>query len=231
MRSACSAALAAALLLATAAAASAQDGTANPSFTLANRGNQPILELYATATGVANWGPDRMARYSLPPGMTMPIRLPGDGPCIYDIRVVYADGPPEEKRHLNTCVVDSIAFPGARTAATGQGGAPGNASGYGPGYGDQGGTQRGGQQAAGDPSFRLVNRGRSEVRAVYASPSGDDDWGRDRLGDDTVPPGRTYVIDLPKGQCSYDVLVVFANQQKVERRRVNLCIVMDFRVP
>ena len=201
----------------------AQNGAPNPSFTLANRGNQPIMELYATAAGVANWGPDRMARFSLPPGMTIPIRLPADGSCLYDIRVVYADGSPEERRRLNTCQVDSVAFPGARTAGNGGGSVAG---------GEPDGREGGGRQAASnDPSFRLVNRGRSEVREVYASPSGDDDWGRDRLGDDTVPPGRTYVIDLPPGECSYDVLVVFANRRKVERRKVDLCSITDFRVP
>lgn len=225
-----SAVVLAVLLTAPPALAQSDSGAPNPSFTLANRGNQPISELYATATGVSNWGPDRMGRFSLPPGMTMPIRLPADGSCVYDIRVVYADGSPEERRRLNTCGVDSIAFPGARTAGNGQGnsqGGGGQAGGNqapGPGSGRQ-------QQASDDPSFRLVNRGRSEVRSVYASPSGDDDWGRDRLGDDTVPPGRTYIIDLPPGQCSYDVLVVFANEQKVERRRVNLCSITDFRVP
>ena len=69
------------------------------------------------------------------------------------------------------------------------------------------------------------------MREVYASPTGDDDWGRDRLGDDTVPPGRSFVVRLPQGQCQYDVRVVFANEQAIERRKVNLCNVTDFRVP
>ena len=201
----------------------------NPSFTLANRGNQPIQELYATPQGVDNWGPDRMERWSLSPGMTMPIRLPANGPCVYDIRVVYADGSPEEKRRLNTCQVDSVAFPGARVAGNGSGPDGGQGGNQGGNQGGQGSGGRG--QAANDPSFRLVNRGRYEVREVYASPTGDDDWGKDRLGDDTVPPGRSFIVRLPSGQCQYDVRVVFSNDQALERRRVNLCNVTDFRVP
>lgn len=214
MRPAMRLAIALALTLVPSMAAFAQ-GDANPSFTLANRGALPITELYATAPGVTNWGPDRMARFSLSPGVTMPIRLPADAGCLYDLRVVYADGRTEERRRVNTCQVDSLAFPGARGAGPGDGsGAPGR------------------RQATGDdPSFRLVNRGRSEVRSVYASPSGDDDWGQDRLGDDTVAAGRTFVVQLPPGQCDYDVLVVFADERRVERRKVNLCSITDFRVP
>lgn len=210
--------LALALTLVSSAAAFAQ-GEGNPSFTLANRGPQPVTELYATVPGVTNWGPDRMARFSLNPGATMPIRLPADAGCLYDLRVVYGDGRTEERRRVNTCQVDSLAFPGSRGAGTGAG------------AGDRSGAPGRRQAASDDPSFRLVNRGRSDVRSVYASPAGDDDWGRDRLGDDTVTPGQTFVVELPPGQCTYDVLVVFADERRVERRKVNLCSITDFRVP
>ena len=214
--------LAFALTLVSSVAAFAQ-GDGNPSFTLANRGSLPITELYATIPGVTNWGADRMARFSLSPGVTMPIRLPADAGCLYDLRVVYADGRTEERRRINTCQVDSLGFPGARGAGAGDGQRDGQRDGYGsPG-------RR--QAASDDPSFRLVNRGRSEVRSVYASPAGDDDWGRDRLGDETVQPGQTYVVELPPGRCSYDVLVVFADDRRFERRKVNLCSITDFRVP
>lgn len=188
---------------------------ANPSFTLANRGPLPIIELYATTSDITDWGSDRMARFSLSPGMTMPIRLPTAGGCVYDLRVVYADGRTEERKRLNTCQLDSVAFSGGRAA----------------GPGDRSSSPPGRQAASDDPSFRLVNRGRSDVQSVYASPAGDDDWGQDRLGDATVAPGQTYVVRLPPGQCAYDVLVVFADRRKVERRRVDLCGITDFRVP
>ena len=187
-------------------AAAAQ--TSNPSFNLINRSGRAINEVYATPAGVDRWGRDRLERSFVPPGQTFPVRLPADGNCVYDIKVVYADGQPEERRRVDTCQTDAVVFPGGRGDA---------------------GRQAAGQSS--DPSFRLVNRGRSEVEEVYVSEVGDDGWGRDRLGDDTVSAGGTRVIRLPNGPCIYDVRVVFASGQAVERRRIDLCKITDLRVP
>lgn len=207
-------ALLATLLAGPAIAQSTQPGTQpgtqpNPSFNLANRGTQPINELYATPAGVDRWGRDRLGQNSISPGQNFPVRLPADGNCVYDIRVVYADGKPEERRRVNTCQVEAIAFPGGRTAN------PNTAQG----------------SASDDPSFRLVNRGRSEVNQLYVSLSSQENWGSDRLGDDTIAAGGTRVIRLPQGECTYDIRVVFANGEATERRRVNLCSINDLRVP
>ncbi len=185
----------------------------NPSFNLVNRAGSTINEVYATPAGLANWGRDRLANANIPPGQTHPVRLPADGNCVYDIKVVYANGQSDERRALNTCSVESVTFPS---------GPSGRAN-----AGNAGNTQ----QATNDPSFRLVNRGRSDINEVYASAAGVDSWGRDRLGDDTVAAGATKVIRLPNGQCMYDVRVVFANGEATERRRLNLCTTTDLRVP
>ena len=191
----------------------------NPSFILSNRGNQAINELYATPAGVDRWGRDRLGQNSLSPGQTFPVRLPADGNCIYDIRVVYADGKPEERRRLNTCQTETIVFPGGRPAGSTTT------------QGNSGQTNPGAGTATDDPSFRLVNRSRSEVNQVYVSLPTQENWGRDRLGDDTVAAGGTRVIRLPTGECTYDVRVVFANGEATEKRRLNLCAITDLRVP
>ena len=195
------------VLVCLAGPAFAQDG-ANPSFNLLNRGSAVITELYATPSATDRWGRDRLTQYTVPPGKTFPVRLPADGTCLYDLRVVYAGRPAEEARRVDVCRVDSLVFPGAK---------PGPAT----------------RAAAGskDPSFRLINRGRAEVNEVYASPSGDDDWGDDRLGEDTVRAGASYVLRLPPGECTWDIRVVFANGNATERRRVDLCATTDLRVP
>lgn len=197
--------IAATLAVLAAGSAAAQQ---NPSFYLINRSQAAIREVYASAAGNASWGTDRLGNNSIPSGQSYPIRLPADGNCVYDVKVVYANGQTDERRNLNTCNVDNVSFP------TGRGGS-GNPA----------------QQTTNDPSFRLVNRGGSEVNEVYASLSGNESWGRDRLGDDTVPAGSSTIIRLPSGQCLYDVRVVFANGEATERRRVNLCTITDLRVP
>ncbi len=164
----------------------------NPSFNLVDRGRLPIVELYATPADTDRWGRDRLRRSVLLPGQVFPVRLPA-GTCLYDLRVVYADGRPEERRGLDTCRVDALAFP----------------------------------QSAADQPFP----GRTEVTSLFLSPSADQCWGLDRLGDESVPAGGTRVIRLPPGTCAYDVRVVFATGRAMERRGLNLCAVTDLLVP
>jgi len=204
--------VAAMLVVAAAWPGMAQQQQQNPSFNLVNRSESPINEVYATSAGMATWGRNRLTEGGVRPGQTYPIRLPADGNCIYDIRVVYANGQSDERRALNTCTVDNVTFPSSPSGRRGAGNPAANAN-------------------ASDPSFRLVNRSRSKVNEVYASITGDDSWGEDRLGDDTVAPGATRVIRLPNGQCVYDVRVVFANGEATEKRRLNLCTITDLRVP
>ncbi len=186
----------------------AQDAP-NPSFNLVNRGQDVITEVYATPSTNGRWGGDRLQRSNLPPGKTFPVRLPADGACVYDIRVVYAGRPAEEMRRVDVCRVEGISFPGGRASSPAA-----NRS-----------------AAANDPSFRLVNRSQAEINEVYASPTGEDDWGSDRLGDDTVGAGATRVVRLPTGQCTWDVRVVFADGASLERRKLDLCSLTDLRVP
>ena len=61
--------------------------------------------------------------------------------------------------------------------------------------------------------------------------TGNDDWGDDKLGNDTIASGATRVIRLPAGPCTWDVRIVWANGEASEKRRVNLCAITDLRVP
>lgn len=81
------------------------------------------------------------------------------------------------------------------------------------------------QAQTGDPSFNLVNRSSRVIYEAYASPATDSNWGQDRLGQNVVPAGRSFVIRLPQGECIYDVRVVYDRQggQAEERRNINLC--------
>ncbi|MBC7800146.1 MAG: hypothetical protein H7Z10_05955 [Gemmatimonadaceae bacterium] len=185
----------------------------NPSFNIVNRGTSPISEVFATPSGQTTWGRDRLGDRTVAPGQNAPVRLPADGQCVYDIRVVFANGQTDERRRLNTCNLDNVIAPQ-------QGAAPGARA-----------PASSGRQAADDPSFRLVNRGRSAVNELYASLTGEDGWGSDRLGEDTVAPGATRLVRLPNGPCTYDVRIVYANGEATEKRRLNLCTMTDMRVP
>ncbi len=179
----------------------------NPSFYLVNRSLQPISEVYASPATASGWGRDRLGDTPVPPGGYAPVRLPADGSCMFDLRVVYADGRAEERQGVNTCAVDDVVFGPARIAP------PSN------------------PQAQNDPSFRIVNRGRTEINEVYASPTGTASWGRNQLGEDTIEAGSYRVIRLPTGKCVYDVRIVFDDGDMKEKRRINLCTITDLSVP
>ena len=184
------------------------DDAANPSFYLINRSASAISRVYATPAGMPNWGNDRLSGHAIPAGQNAAIRLPADGNCIYDVRVVYATGRTDERRGLNTCDVDNITFPQGSSGPSAPPGRPGA-----------------------DPSFLLVNRSRAVLNELYLSPTGDDSWGEDRLGEATVAGGASRTIRLPSGECLYDVRVVFANGDANEKRRLNLCQITNLRVP
>ena len=184
------------------------DDAPNPSFYLINRSTSAISKVFATPAGMANWGTDRLTGRPIPVGQNAPIRLPADGNCVYDVRVVYANGRSDERRGLNTCEVDNITFPQGSAVASAR-----------PSRPDE------------DPSFLLINRSRAVLNELYLSPTGDDSWGEDRLGDGTIPGGGSRTIRLPPGECLYDVRVVFANGEANEKRRLNLCQITNLRVP
>lgn len=85
--------------------------TTDPSFRLVNRSGRQINEVYATAANVDTWGNDRMGSEVVPPGATHIVRIPADGNCIYDVRVVYYDGTSAEKRGINLCNIIDLPFP------------------------------------------------------------------------------------------------------------------------
>ncbi len=79
-----------------------------------------------------------------------------------------------------------------------------------------------------DPSFNLVNRSGQTINEVYVSPSSEQFWGRDWLGADVLPNGRSLPIRLaPSAGCQQDIRVVYADSRSEERRGVNTCGVVQ----
>jgi hypothetical protein len=189
----------AALLGLLAAPAKAQTG--DPSFRIVNNAPRTVLEVYASPSNDRSWGHDRLGSEVIPPGGRHIIRLPADGNCIYDVRIVYQGGAAEERRNVNLCaVVDYVLGGGAPPA-----------------------------QAA-NPSFNLVNQGRRTIREFYASPSSQQSWGPDRLGTEVVGPGQRFPVRLPVGECTYDIRIVFQDGEAREQRRINACGIVDYVV-
>jgi hypothetical protein len=204
----------AALLLTGAGPATAQRAP-GPSFTIVNHTTTPVHELFATPSGNANWGQNRLDGRngnpsSLPPGARMTVRRRGDNECNFDLRVVFAGGRSEERKGVNVCAMEEVPI--------GNAGAASNDAATG--------------KAPDDPSFRLFNRAAVPVTEVYATPSGNANWGQNRLDHGALPPDKTQLFALPHdGNCIYDLKVVFADKRSKEQKRANLCRMAELPVP
>jgi hypothetical protein len=202
-----------AAVLSAASPASAQSGAPNASFNLVNSSSQVVKELFATPAGFDNWGKSRLDGKTIAAGASFAVRLPANGNCRYDIRVVTVDGKVEDRRGIDTCKTDDVVFSGA-TAAAGPSAPP----------------------AAGrNASIKLINSGASPVAEFYARKPGGTDWGANRLiigGTKTaIAPTAALTIAVPlEGACLYDLRVVFENHQSREKRNADLCKITELPV-
>ncbi|WP_426958108.1 hypothetical protein [Muricoccus radiodurans] len=207
--------LALALVAAGFAGAGPAAAQGNPSFSLVNRSGQTIMEIYASSVSVNSWGQDLLGANVLPNGQSFQVNLPPNQ-CQNDIRVVYQDRRSEERRGVNTCQLTEVVFGNQQQQAT-------------PAPGGKGGGAA--PAATGNPSFNLVNRTNKTIQVLRASPSSDQNWGEDRLGTAVVPPGGTFQIRLPAGECTYDVRIEYADNTAEERRGIDLCSISTLTVP
>lgn len=192
-------------------------GARNSSFNLVNRGTAAIRELFVTAAGNAQWGQNRLDGKaghptSVAPGATFAVRRALDTNCIFDIRVVYADNRAEERRGINTCAVEDVAF-GAPPAAAGPVAATG--------------------KPADDPSFKLFNRSAKAIADLRATATGSTGGASpNRLGASPLPPDNFRAITLPRdGNCIFDLRVVYADGKALEKKKTNLCRISELPVP
>ncbi|MDN3565294.1 hypothetical protein QWZ14_13060 [Paeniroseomonas aquatica] len=194
--------------------------TSDPSFRVVNNTANVVNEVYASPSNERSWGQDRLGTEVIRPGGLHIVRLPADGNCNYDVRIVYQGGSAEERRNLNTCQLVDLVLGGGVAPPPRTAGPQGNG---------QARPQPGSQQQ-GNPSFNLVNQSGRVIEEFYASPSSQQNWGPDRLGDEVVQPGTTFAVRLPQGECSYDIRVVWQGGESQERRNMNMCALTNYTV-
>jgi hypothetical protein len=202
--------LAAAIAFAPLLAPGGAAAQADPSFNLVNRSGRAINEIYVSPVSEPNWGRDLLGENVLPNGRVFPVRIAPAAGCRQDVRVVYADGRPEERRNLDTCVITDLVFgAGAGTGAA----RPAELR-----------PPQSAPQAAdaANPSFNLVNHGRQAMREAYVSSARDTSWGRQRL-DRPMVPGAHLPVRLSVGDCLNDIRIVWADGRAEERRQVDTC--------
>lgn len=198
--------LLAVLVLLAAPVAQAQEQ--NPSFNLVNKSGQPVRELFVTPAGDANWGKSRLTAGPILPGGSFAVRRRIDGNCVFDIRVVFANGQREERREVNTCTTADIIVAGAPAADAKP------ASG----------------KASDDPSFRLTNHLTQAIVEITTTPV-DGARGANLLDKGPLVPNATLLMHPPRGQgCMFELRLVMADKTS-KSRKLDLCKATDLSVP
>ena len=80
----------------------------DPSFRIINRGRRTVTEVQTRPSGSSTWGLDRLGSTTIDVESYKVIPLPA-GQCIWDVRIVFEEGPDLERRGINLC--DITDFP------------------------------------------------------------------------------------------------------------------------
>ena len=73
--------------------------------------------------------------------------------------------------------------------------------------------------------FTLVNGTKYTIMQLYVSPTRDDKWGEDVLGEDVLKPGEEVEITFSRAEttCMWDLKIVDEDKDEVEWEKFNLC--------
>ena len=80
----------------------------DPTFRLINTSDKTITQVFATPAGRDNWGKNRLDKDTLLAQGGHLFKLPRDGNCIYDLKVVFIDGGFREKKGTNLCKLTDL---------------------------------------------------------------------------------------------------------------------------
>ncbi len=86
-------------------------------------------------------------------------------------------------------------------------------------------------QAAEDRRVRIINETKHTMMRFYASSIGKTSWEEDILGQGTLAPGASVVINIDDGSgyCLYDFKGVFDDGDEVIQNRIDVCKIESFR--
>jgi hypothetical protein len=74
-------------------------------------------------------------------------------------------------------------------------------------------------------NFSVVNRTGHTVMTLNVSPTSEDEWGPDILGNEVLRAGQTAAVtfDRAETQCNYDIRATYEDNDTTDMRGVNLC--------
>ena len=88
--------------------AAAADGK-NRLVLINNKTGYVVNEIYASNTTATDWQEDILKEDVLQPGATLRANIDdGTGHCVFDFRIVFADGTEAEKRGFDVCTMEAL---------------------------------------------------------------------------------------------------------------------------
>lgn len=82
-------------------------------------------------------------------------------------------------------------------------------------------------------TLTIVNKTSSVLEAFYASPTNENDWEEDLLGDDAIRPNGRYVVRFrdDRGVCNYDLRFEFRDTRlETLEDTQNLCKIKEYEI-
>jgi hypothetical protein len=72
---------------------------------------------------------------------------------------------------------------------------------------------------------RVINHASAAIYHFYASNIDSDNWEEDILGEETIPPGGSRIVNIDDGtgHCYYDLKAVLYDDREAVRRKFNVC--------
>jgi len=180
----------------------------NRNVRIINETGATMVEFYASNVGADTWEEDILGYDVLSAGDSVMINIDdGTGYCLYDFKAVFSDGDVVTDEDIDVCEIASYRFSSARSNRSSSGGD---------------GLNR---------QVRIINETRWTMVEFYASNVDADTWEEDILGYDVLPAGESVMINIDdgKGYCMYDFKAVFADDDVLVRKRVNVCEISSYR--
>lgn len=82
-----------------------------------------------------------------------------------------------------------------------------------------------------DRRVRIINATGVTMTHFYASNSGQENWEEDILGEDVLVNGASVMVNIDDGTgaCLYDFKALFSDGDELERYRINVCEISEYR--
>ncbi len=141
--------------------------------TLQNRSRRAIQQVFISSADAPEWGDDRLTDGTVAPGESTTLAY--RGPCVADLRIVFANRAAEERRGLDLCDTPALSItPGWTTADD--------------------------PPTPGPETIDVVNHTSRDVVELYLRPMRRADPGPDLLADKVIPPGGHLAVPLDRGE-------------------------------